>query len=111
MIVESTIEMAHRLGLKVVAEGVETAEQLDWLAGHGCDLTQGYHVSRPLTGPALEQWMTEHRAPSAVPAQSPEPAQPGNPPRLDGRSAAPSLCTRSPAGSGRRRSGRTASRP
>lgn len=71
VIVESTIQMAHRLGLKVVAEGVETSEQLDWLTVHGCDLTQGYHVSKPLTGPALEQWMTEHRAPSAVPAQSP----------------------------------------
>jgi diguanylate cyclase (GGDEF)-like protein len=47
-IVRSTIELAHRLGLTVVAEGVETADTLDLLAGYGCDLAQGHLFSRPV---------------------------------------------------------------
>lgn len=47
-IVESGIFLARKLGLEVTAEGVETREQLDLLQKHGCDLAQGYHLSRPL---------------------------------------------------------------
>ena len=47
-IVSAIVHMAHSLGLKVVAEGVETADQLDKLAQMGCDLVQGYYLSRPL---------------------------------------------------------------
>ncbi len=46
-LVRSTIELAHSLGLRVVAEGVEDAESLDLLAGLGCDLAQGYLISKP----------------------------------------------------------------
>ena len=42
------IAMARELKLKVIAEGVETAEQLDFLRRHHCDLAQGYHISRPV---------------------------------------------------------------
>ena len=42
--------MAHSLGLSVVAEGVETQSQLDFLRQEGCDVVQGYLISRP--GPA-----------------------------------------------------------
>jgi len=42
------ITMAHSLGLKVVAEGVETQEQMDYLREHGCDAIQGYWLSPPL---------------------------------------------------------------
>jgi diguanylate cyclase (GGDEF)-like protein/PAS domain S-box-containing protein len=47
-IVDSTIALAHRLGLSVIAEGVETAEQLAGLATLGCDLSQGYLLGRPV---------------------------------------------------------------
>ena len=47
-IVRSTIDLAHNLGLTVVAEGVETAQQADALRREGCDLMQGYHFAPPL---------------------------------------------------------------
>ncbi len=47
-IARAIVEMAHALGLRVVAEGVETREQLDFLRGCGCDELQGYLVRRPL---------------------------------------------------------------
>ena len=47
------IKMAHSLRLKVVAEGVETAEQLDFLRLHECDEAQGFYISRPLSADAL----------------------------------------------------------
>jgi EAL domain-containing protein (putative c-di-GMP-specific phosphodiesterase class I) len=40
--------MAHTLGIKVIAEGVETHEQLGFLREQGCDITQGYFCSKPL---------------------------------------------------------------
>ena len=49
-IVNSTIELAHRLGLKVVAEGVETPEHLSRLRALGCDIGQGHLLGRPLPG-------------------------------------------------------------
>ena len=52
-IVRSTIELAHALDLKVVAEGVEHQEALDALAAFGCDFAQGYHFSRPLPAEAF----------------------------------------------------------
>ncbi|QDU84625.1 Cyclic di-GMP phosphodiesterase Gmr [Planctomycetes bacterium Pla163] len=47
--VRSVLEMAHVRGLKVVAEGVETAEQMKWLRDLGCDFVQGYFLSPPLS--------------------------------------------------------------
>ena len=52
-IVRSTIELAHNLGLRVVAEGVESAEAWMRLAALGCDLAQGFHLSRPLPAHGL----------------------------------------------------------
>lgn len=49
MIVRSTIDLAHNLGLNTVAEGVETEETLQALEAMGCDLAQGYLISRPLS--------------------------------------------------------------
>lgn len=48
-ITSAVIALAHNLGIKVVAEGVETAEQLRYLADHNCDIVQGYFLSRPLS--------------------------------------------------------------
>ena len=67
-IVRSTIELAHALGLKVVAEGIEDQEALDAVAGFGCDYAQGYHFSRPLPADAFI-WSTElTRTSDVVPA-------------------------------------------
>ena len=55
-IVASTIILAKRLGLEVVAEGVETREQLICLKLAGCDMVQGYHFSRPMSAEQLEQY-------------------------------------------------------
>jgi len=52
-VVRSTIELAHALGLKVVVEGIETAETLYMLAAMGCDTGQGYHIGRPMDEAAL----------------------------------------------------------
>jgi EAL domain-containing protein (putative c-di-GMP-specific phosphodiesterase class I) len=52
VICDATIGLAHNLGLTVVAEGVETEAQLDYLRSRGCDLVQGYLFSRPI--PAAE---------------------------------------------------------
>jgi diguanylate cyclase (GGDEF)-like protein len=48
-IAQSIVSLAHGLGLKVIAEGVETQEQLDYLASVGCDEMQGYYFSRPVS--------------------------------------------------------------
>jgi EAL domain-containing protein (putative c-di-GMP-specific phosphodiesterase class I) len=56
-IVVSCIELAHALDITVVAEGIETAAQLDRLTALGCDLAQGYHYSRPLRAEALPAWI------------------------------------------------------
>jgi EAL domain-containing protein (putative c-di-GMP-specific phosphodiesterase class I) len=55
-IVENSIELAKQLGMKVIAEGVQTAGQWRWLKARGCHLAQGYLVSRPLPAPDLRGW-------------------------------------------------------
>lgn len=52
-LVKATIAMAHSLGLKVVAEGVETKEQSDLLNQLACDYLQGYYFSKPITAQQL----------------------------------------------------------
>jgi diguanylate cyclase (GGDEF)-like protein len=56
-IVRSTIDLGHNMGLKVVAEGVETRDVLDQLREMGCDLAQGYYLSRPLPADGLIDWL------------------------------------------------------
>jgi len=57
VIVRSTVDLAHNLGLKVTAEGVETQAVLDGLAGIGCDVIQGYYISKPLPAEAFDAWL------------------------------------------------------
>lgn len=45
--------------LRVIAEGVETAEQLDFLRSHGCDEAQGFHIARPMPASGLERLWRE----------------------------------------------------
>jgi diguanylate cyclase (GGDEF)-like protein len=59
VIVRSTIEMSHNLGLKVVAEGVEYEHSLRLLERWHCDTAQGYLISRPLTAVAFEAWIAK----------------------------------------------------
>ena len=58
-IVLAIIRMAHTLKLEVVAEGVETAAQLNWLRNHDCDEIQGYLFSRPLPPAEIEQMLSQ----------------------------------------------------
>jgi len=76
VIVRSTIDLAHNLGLKVVAEGVEEQKIMDLLMALGCDTVQGYYFSRALPNAELERWLrqadwglTEMREQTPVPAQ------------------------------------------
>ena len=57
-IVRSTIGLAHDLGLTVVAEGIEDPATWDLLADLGCDVGQGYYISRPMPAAALGAWLT-----------------------------------------------------
>lgn len=58
-ITSAVIALGHNLGLKVVAEGVETVEQLQYLAEHNCDLIQGYFLSRPLPAAKIVEQFTK----------------------------------------------------
>jgi EAL domain-containing protein (putative c-di-GMP-specific phosphodiesterase class I) len=68
VIVRSTINLGHALNLKVVAEGVEATSSWDALGRLGCDLIQGYFVSKPLPAREFTAWMktraTQRRASS-----------------------------------------------
>ena len=58
LIVRSVVELGHNLGLTTVAEGVEDGATWDQLAALGCDVGQGYYLSRPLPAEQLEAWFT-----------------------------------------------------
>jgi diguanylate cyclase (GGDEF)-like protein len=55
-IIQAVVQMAHTLGLRVVAEGVETERQRDALVSLGCDELQGYLFAKPMTASALAMW-------------------------------------------------------
>jgi diguanylate cyclase (GGDEF)-like protein len=57
-IVRAIIDMAHNLGFTVIAEGVETAEQVEFLRRHGCDLGQGFFFARPMPAADLAERLT-----------------------------------------------------
>ncbi len=62
IIVHSTIELAHNLGLAVVAEGVETQETLVKLRELGCDYAQGFYMAKPMPAIQIGDWLSDHKA-------------------------------------------------
>jgi EAL domain-containing protein (putative c-di-GMP-specific phosphodiesterase class I) len=60
IMVQKTIEIGHELGMKVIAEGVEDAEQLQFLRANHCDHVQGYLFSKPVPPPVLEKWLAAY---------------------------------------------------
>ncbi len=56
-IVASTVALGHALGLRVVAEGIEDQATWERLVGIGCDVAQGYYLSRPLPAAAVTDWL------------------------------------------------------
>jgi diguanylate cyclase (GGDEF)-like protein/PAS domain S-box-containing protein len=61
-IAEASISLGHKLGLEVVAEGVETAEQMQFLRTHECDMVQGYYFSRPIPVDEMVRFVANHKA-------------------------------------------------
>jgi len=61
VIVQSTVQLAHSMGIEVVAEGVETETACQLLASFGCGLAQGYFLSKPLPAADFEAWLTDYR--------------------------------------------------
>lgn len=59
LIVRSIIDLGHNLGMKVIAEGVETAEVLSALGACNCDVAQGFHLCRPVSADAFMRWYEE----------------------------------------------------
>jgi diguanylate cyclase (GGDEF)-like protein len=68
VIVRSTIDLGHNLGLRVVAEGVESQEVWDRLASLGCDTAQGFFISRPIDAAAVGEWLAARPAPTPAEA-------------------------------------------
>lgn len=65
---EAIIAMAHTLGKKVVAEGVETIEQLEFLREHQCDIVQGYYLARPLAAAGMSELLAVRQLPAPADA-------------------------------------------
>jgi EAL domain-containing protein (putative c-di-GMP-specific phosphodiesterase class I) len=68
VIVRSTIDLGRNLGLRVVAEGVETDEAWRRLVALGCDVAQGYYLSRPVPAAELASWLRATRRRQALSA-------------------------------------------
>jgi diguanylate cyclase (GGDEF)-like protein/PAS domain S-box-containing protein len=66
-IVSAIINLAQSLGLKTIAEGVESEEQMAMLRERGCNEIQGYHVGRPMPAPQFEAWVRAHLATTVAP--------------------------------------------
>ncbi|MGF6524877.1 putative bifunctional diguanylate cyclase/phosphodiesterase [Variovorax sp. PvP013] len=87
-VVEAVIRLAHALGLRVVAEGVERQAQHDILAAMGCDEFQGFLYARPMTAGAMALWsLGAPRSPAALPAPAFLAALPAPEPELESAAA------------------------
>jgi EAL domain-containing protein (putative c-di-GMP-specific phosphodiesterase class I)/DNA-binding NarL/FixJ family response regulator len=75
MMIGHTVDVAHLLGLKTVAEGVQSRAERDLLASLGCDMIQGYFIAEPMDGPEFLRWIFARRAnvaPGPAPQGAPE---------------------------------------
>jgi EAL domain-containing protein (putative c-di-GMP-specific phosphodiesterase class I) len=70
-IVSTTVELGHRLGLRVVAEGVEDGPTLERLRGLGCDIAQGFGIAHPMPAEALPRWVSAQEPPRTPALDSP----------------------------------------
>ena len=61
-VVRAVVDLAHRLGLTTVAEGVETEECLEQLRAIGCDAAQGFLIARPMPAPDVERWLLDRKS-------------------------------------------------
>ena len=61
VIVKSTIDLAHNLGIKAVAEGIEDEDTLEILAILSCDIAQGYHIAKPMHGEDFYNWLCNYK--------------------------------------------------
>ena len=71
VVVRAVTSLAHGLGMQVVAEGVETALTWSTIADIGCDVAQGWHLARPMPGPAATAWLTERMLTTSVAGAAP----------------------------------------
>jgi EAL domain-containing protein (putative c-di-GMP-specific phosphodiesterase class I) len=93
LISHAAIEMAHALGLDIIAEGVEDVGTWSLLQALGCDLIQGYFISRPIPAAALPRFQRDYQARppqasrgrSPLPGSGPEPERRAGPDRRSGR--------------------------
>jgi diguanylate cyclase (GGDEF)-like protein len=76
-IIRSVVELGHSLGLQIVAEGVENQTAWSYLLEAGCDIGQGYFLSRPISEPDMLSWLHRHRHRAAT---APAPPMPGRVP-------------------------------
>jgi EAL domain-containing protein (putative c-di-GMP-specific phosphodiesterase class I) len=67
VLVRSSIDLGHNLGLVVVAEGVEDSQTMAALGVLGCDVVQGYHLARPMPAEALTRWLAARSCDADVP--------------------------------------------
>ena len=72
-VTEALVNLSHRLGMRVVAEGVETEALMRRLDDLGCDEAQGYVISPPLPPVALEAWLVDRVTGLRVPEPMPRP--------------------------------------
>jgi len=71
-ITQAIIALSHSLGLRVIAEGVETLAQLEYLRRHGCEEAQGFLIARPLEEPELRQWFLRNESEQAATQPQPD---------------------------------------
>ena len=67
-VVELIITLAHKMNLRVIAEGIETPRQVERLRELGCELGQGYYFSQPLESKAVQQFLRQQVAPARASA-------------------------------------------